>query len=660
MFRNVIRTIAIIIVFAVFMLTGIYIGGRYEQSEQAREAAKEQTIETIAVVNLDEGTVVEGKTVNYSTELLSYPDVNFMAAGLEEARNGINTGAYAAYVIIPATFSESVESINASPKKANLEYAINPNLREETKTKIVYDIQLFQEQMNGTLSYVYVTSIMEEFHDVQDSSKIILKNDKKDLNTITEIKPEEITTDLEFSEMVRTENTLDYVDLSDYYEDNFARAGKITDIYHETMDQARDEFRMIQDKGAVSDQAIDDMMTYMSGMDPLADENGNLIYEAGLEKLDQQLLLSEPAQSAKIDELKTNIRLEIGFWRLKQQTYIDTKLTQIQEANQQQVDELFGRQQENIRTQYEQIKGNVENQVSGNSIVIDWPDAPALSGNIVLKTAVSGNTEGKSAENQVWISLSENTISANAIESVSANDIPLNHVEMSDGLKSRINEVMVDKDKLQKIIEEDIVNTVLGRLDEAAAGVGTKYEVVSEAVMTHQEEIMKFDPFEKLDKNGIDDRINAIGNNIMDMEDDIGKTTSEYIDYVDTVYTNTEENIGALQEDMKASNDATEEKVNEVIHVLKESRETINYQNDELLSGFTQKLAYTRLGSLENSEAYDFIVTPVIFQEKETPSAPIVYLRQNYDIVILSVIAGLLTVCIAIFVVDAVYGRKTR
>lgn len=659
MFRNVIRTIAIIIVFAVFMLTGVYIGGRYEQSEQAREEAKEQTIETIAVVNLDEGALIDGKKVNYSSELLSYPDINFMAAGLEEARNGIYTGLYAAYVIIPATFSESVESINASPRKANLEYAINPNLKEETKTKIVYDIQLFREQMNGTLSYVYVTSIMEEFHDVQDSSKIILKNDIKDLNTITEIKPEDITADLEFSEMVRTEDTLDYMDLSQYYEDNFARAGKITDIYNETMAQAREEFGVIQDKGAASDKAIDDMMTYMSGVDPLADENGNLVYEAGLEKLDNQLLLSGPVQSAKIDELKTSIRLEIGFWRLRQQAYVDTRLAQIQEANQKQVDELFVQQRDSINTQYEQIKTNVNTQIEGKGITISWPEAPVLSGNNLLKTAVSGNAEGKSSENQVWISLSENTISANAIESVSANDIPLNSVEMSDALKKSINEVIVDRDELQQIVEEDIVNVVLDRLDEAAIGVGTKYEAVSKAVMTHQEEIRKFDPFEKLDKNGIDDRINAIGDNIMNMEDEIDKTTSDYIDYVDEVYMNTEENIGALQENMQVSNEATEKNVNEIINALKESRETINYQNEELLSGFTQKLAYTRLGSLENAEAYDFIVTPVTFQEKETMSEPIAYLRQNYDVVILSVIAGLLTVCIAVFVVDAVYGRKT-
>lgn len=658
MFQKTIRTIAIIIVFAVFMLTGVYIGGRYEQSEQAREEAKEQTIEAIAVVNLDEGTFVDGKKVNYSSELLRYPDINFMAAGLEEARNGIYAGSYAAYVIVPATFSESVESINASPQKANLEYAINPNLREETKTEIVSDIQLFQEQVNRALSYVYVTSIMEEFHDVQDSSKVILKNDKKDLHMITEIKPEDIAINLEFSEMVRTENTMDDIDLSKYYEDNYARAGKVIDIYDETMIQAREEFNTIQDKGAASDAAIDDMLTYLSKMDPLADENGNLIYEAGLEKLDNQLLLSGPAQSAKIDELKANIKLEIGFWRLKQQTYVDTKLKEIQGANQQQVDEWYVQQQNNINDQYEGIKTDVNSQIEGKGITISWPKAPTLSGNVLLKTAVKGNAEGKSPENQVWISLSENTISANAIESLSANEIPLNNVEMSDKLNSSIDEVLVDRDELQQIVEEDIVTVVLDQLDEVTIGVGTKYEAVSEAAMSHQEELMKFDPFEKLDQNGIDDRINAIGDNIMDMEDEIDKTTSGYMDYVDEVYINTEENIGTLQEDMRASNEETEKNVNEVIHALKESRETINHQNEELLSGFTQKLAYTRLGSLENTEAYDFIIAPVTFQQKATMPTPITYLRQNYDIVILSVIAGLLTVCIAIFAVDAIYGKR--
>ena len=92
------------------------------------------------MVNADTGTVVDGKKINYASELMGFPDTNFESAGLAEAREGIATDRYAAYILIPSTFSESIESVNKEPVKAQLTYALNDNLRQEVQIKVVNGI----------------------------------------------------------------------------------------------------------------------------------------------------------------------------------------------------------------------------------------------------------------------------------------------------------------------------------------------------------------------------------------------------------------------------------------------------------------------------------------------------------------------------------------
>lgn len=85
----------------------------------------------IAIVNLDEGIYEHNKKKYYPTELMNLEADNLVAENLEAARQGINNGSYAAYILIPSEFSNHAVSINATPQKATLEFAINPNLWED-------------------------------------------------------------------------------------------------------------------------------------------------------------------------------------------------------------------------------------------------------------------------------------------------------------------------------------------------------------------------------------------------------------------------------------------------------------------------------------------------------------------------------------------------
>ena len=82
-------------------LSGIQI----ERNKQAEPTEVKDNVRTIAVVNMDEGIRVGQEEVNYGTRLTSFMNDRFYNTSLEDARTGAENGKYAAYIIIPVTFS---------------------------------------------------------------------------------------------------------------------------------------------------------------------------------------------------------------------------------------------------------------------------------------------------------------------------------------------------------------------------------------------------------------------------------------------------------------------------------------------------------------------------------------------------------------------------
>lgn len=135
-----------------FLCVGLYLGTMNERKEQEAGNKQYETVETIAVVNMDEGSDIDGEMINYGSELGAFPSENFVGASLDEAKSGIYNGTYGAYIVIPPTFSESVESINDFPQKASLTYSMNPNLSDATKlivTDEIQDFNPFADDTNG-------------------------------------------------------------------------------------------------------------------------------------------------------------------------------------------------------------------------------------------------------------------------------------------------------------------------------------------------------------------------------------------------------------------------------------------------------------------------------------------------------------------------------
>ena len=191
-----------IVVFLTIMFGAAALWRAGSWSESPGSAAKQNTyaasdkreteeLRKIAVVNLDEGVTKDEGRVNYAERLSRFPSMDFEYASLEAARTGLETGKYGAYIIIPAAFSQNVESINTAPQVSQLEYIVSQSCSGRRQYELLYHVWSYIDSLNNHLSYMYVDNILREFHDAQDGAGRVMENDLRDLEAMERIQSQE-------------------------------------------------------------------------------------------------------------------------------------------------------------------------------------------------------------------------------------------------------------------------------------------------------------------------------------------------------------------------------------------------------------------------------------------------------------------------------------
>ena len=194
-----------------------YLGSIYNSPKENNQQ-EVITQNLIAVVNADEGVYIDGKKVNYAADFMDFPNTNFASTGLMDARDGVENGRYAAYVILPNNFSQAVTSINTKPEKASVVYKVADNLRSDVREDILQDIRDFTTGLSTNISYIYVTSIINEFHGAQDGAETVLKNDEKELKEINDIDSQLLISDFLFPEVKREKWEVETVNFAQHFE----------------------------------------------------------------------------------------------------------------------------------------------------------------------------------------------------------------------------------------------------------------------------------------------------------------------------------------------------------------------------------------------------------------------------------------------------------
>ena len=803
----------------------------------------------IAVVNLDAGIKKGDKTIYYANKIIQYPGSNYQTTSLEEAKSGVENGRYAAYVLIPADFSESVNSINTTPKQAVFEYLINSYLDADTREQMIYEILNFEQSINSSISYIYIDAILKEVHNLQDNSSTIMENDEDDLNAINDISAESLIEPVSFSEMKEKDDPIAAINLKTEEKNMKSAVSAINKNYQSALSNGKDAYKkLVLNQGTVKG-SLNQLKTQVDGFNPFIDVKGNSYVITGLESLKSEVQTSNAEISNKRTQLNDSIAEEVNLYANSSQVKIDTQRKEVQnsidttvvsdlqgtvdgylkDSNQkigtyvqeqntiissqiaQYADTLQEYLEQSInsdgtkliikniatvhaeaafqiasqkQTEYLQNQASIEMSTKYNEAIDELnykiadmqtalqeldkaigllngtyiepaesaepsetevpiqTEVPDSSGEpestvsssqpvgtdseteaalLAVSTEPAKTPESTDLENPISTQqpdeteepietelpdVTEQPISSpeNMIEEVTAKytnlkeilssfgqfkkqtipdemEKPDIHVEIDQNsidtspllpfvnigqatdmsgnsitqpsvkleiaaLDFKLNkdsitykvpslslalvsDVSVEKlskiegyymlptDRFHKVVQEKLVNQIEARNTVLQGEVNEKMTSFTTEQSAYQSSLDAFDPFSYVDKESLKMDIDSLSSNMTSVVTEVNNTSTGYRDYVTDVISIANENISKLQEDMTSSNDKTEKNVLGAINIVKARRQKSSDTNISMLKGFTGKLSFTRIGNLPYREAYQFIINPITYENKE-------------------------------------------
>ncbi len=607
-FRFVMRTLILLAIIGATYLCGVY-STKYQQNIEDNKS----TITTIAVVNADVGTEVKEKNVFYASELMYFPDTNFEVASLTEARDGIASNRYAAYVVIPKGFSSSVESVNREPEKSQITYSLNENLRQDVQIKVVCDIHNFILNLSTNVSYMYVDAILKEMHAVQDDSDSIMENDIKDMQAIEGVEAAELIEDVEYEPLEIVETEIEYMDLSDDYQEVDENVSNINTTYLNNMEAAQAAFLKIKEDGAgVNDQAMTTAGVF-SEVDILTDGDGNIVYEEGMEHLG---VLAEEFGD-QVNSKKFVAKERLGFKEGDKEPEPEPELQEGEVRVYISKEDLLNAVDVQI-TYWECVRNELYNVGFWNVEIIDTEGA-------------EDGEENDEENPDIDFELTEETIT-NTIDELY--QLKEDISEYYDNAIRAINDIPDTSEFVSDadaIINDEIAQSVMGETDAEAQRVNEAVVAMQSVIEEYVMQLEEYDAISYIEMDKIHDYLSALYTTISDMEAEIMEQDNTYMEYINDVTETADNNVQMLQDSLDASYEETQENVLNVMDAFKQNRKELNERNTYLLSDITAKLPYTRLGNLEYTQVYDFIVEPVTANDESVMKAKITPTSVNLD-----------------------------
>ena len=126
-------------------------------------------------------------------------------------------------------------------------------------------------------------------------------------------------------------------------------------------------------------------------------------------------------------------------------------------------------------------------------------------------------------------------------------------------------------------------------------------------------EIEKYNPIDYITKNQsvFNNLIGDYNQNNSDISKKISEQDQKNIKFTEETYEKADEHVEQLKEDILKTKEESEKLITDGLKDTKEVSINNTKENKKLMESFSNKLPYTRIGSLSNLKMYDFIATPL-------------------------------------------------
>lgn len=533
----------------------------WQEAQAAPDKREPKESEKIAVVNLDEG--VRGRTgqVNYAEKLSRFPSMDFEYTSLEAARAGLEAGRYGAYIIIPAVFSQNVESINSTPQVSQLEYAVNRSYSQERRYELLYNVQSYIDSLNDRLSYMYVDNILKEFHEAQDRADQVMDNDLKDKTAMERIEIGDLLVLEEVPDFQMEENTVEAPDISGYMEKNTVLANSMKEEYERSIKEIQAEAAELCAGGTALSERLNSLSEQTLAPDLTVDENGGSIIEKADSCLREELVRQSECILGKEEAVQYLRKLLENHQRLWEE--------------------------------WQKISGQPEQSVDQSGQSGDEPeqsiDGPGQSGSEFEQSA-----RQKDLVLYTWLEAEEQEIRGF-----------LEEIETAGNL---------DVEKIVELTRTEYAEPLKARAEAAAKVFRQRQEEGMNAVALYNEQLAGFQP--QIDHLSVSRNVQEMADNNVRMQDTLLENSRAYMEYAGKSADSAREYADGLYKTIEEVRRKSDQAVADSLKEAQEMREKTSLENQRILGSFASKLPYTRTGRAENTLVYQFIVNPLTAEDR--------------------------------------------
>lgn len=566
------RSIAIISL----LFLGCVIGVLLEQNHQKNLEGKKESISTIAVVNMDNGVMAGEQKINYASQLMNFPNERFVVTGLSDAKAGIENGIYAAYIVIPETFSEYATSIENDPQKVVMGYQYNVKLNENAQIQAMNDINDFINMMNSNMAYMYVDAILEEFHRIQDDSDTILQNDMLELAKLQNVNATQLIAVAEPIQEEKVDLDIQPVEFTAYTTQNDLLLDSMLSNYLEACQKGKDEFALIRETNVEVEASY---------------ENFTSTYDAVIGN-------TVDAQASLLETGKENLKDAVGLYNEN----VDAKAPEVNGLVLSVIEAQRQADQESANRQLEQILPDMMNK----AYMQGYNDA--LNSN-------AGASEAEPIEEpNAMEAPSEGTAVMSIGGTITLSRIDQGTVESKTNAITQLFKLQAESEAVENVIQTDFVDALFDEGKVQIEGLSEVKNTLSDDLKDYESSLINFDPMQYIEDANLKTYLNEIESNTGNLMSAVGENNAEYVSYSAQVSWTTAENMMQLRNSLDAAHTLTSTNVENCVNDLISSRELINSQNVDMLEDFTDSLRYTRVDRQENTEVYDYIINPVVFR----------------------------------------------
>lgn len=723
--------------------------------EVPREIQRQAGSDQIAVINLDVGVeLANGNHVYHSTNAIRLPSDDFRFTSLSDARLGLDENRFGAYIIIPADFSRNIESLNTIPTQIELEYRIGHLLNAEEQKSVLYTVLRFGDNLNMDLSYVYLSNVLTEFHQVQDNSIVLMENDRLTAEAISAIRAEDLVEMIQLPTLTRTEHDIDLLDISGNMDAIRQLIMDLHDAYNGKIDLNNEQLTLLTQQGDAIIQELNNLIGGINAINLIYNEYGERVYADGrlnltnfLTQFNSNLL---GTQLDDIDTLIVTIQNEAG--------HIETSLDWSVQIHNDRMDAVVimpanvpslaqntisAGQHYSISSSAgstvtieliaNPIPGNISanqtNQTALNNILGIILSNPSVTINDALASAsvavgkdsaqfLSGIISGSNPLNapryahSIVLTGDVSALADDMLAPLVALEQELTpaflrfapfyydnngDINLYNGTELTLNDLFSDFSlsldnmrtdlgniqginiaAIEDIVENELLSPLVAQSTNVQTEITERQQEEIDFIQIYIQQIGLFDPATDVAVMG------SVFGDLSENSDDlfilVMENNQAYRELNQLIYSNTDEHVEAIRETINEAAEASRLMVEMGLSETQELSYFLSSENQEILGDFAERLPFTRLGTVEFSTAYEFMVRPmrlyrigmegilrdeeVVMQPELTPAASIpggAQINRVTNIWLLLILAGVLfaiSVAIGLFLKERIKNKK--